>query len=78
MSTFVAYIFAFHFLALVNLIVALIVLQYMAQKIIMVHETPDLYKRIVVPYITSLSKSRTQWLVFSYYLHLKSIAKPYI
>ena len=78
MSAFVAFIFAFHFLALTNLIMALIVLQYTAQKIIMVHETPDLYKRIVVPYITSLSKSRTQWLVFSYSFHLKSIAKPYL
>ncbi|KIM76229.1 hypothetical protein PILCRDRAFT_653612 [Piloderma croceum F 1598] len=31
------------------------------RKIVMVHETPDLYQRIVEPYIESLPKSRTQW-----------------
>ena len=38
--------------------------QYTAQQIVMVHETPELYQRIVVPYIEGLPKSRTQWLVW--------------
>jgi hypothetical protein len=39
------------------------IFQYTAQKIVMVHETPDLYQGIVQPYIESFPKSRTQWLV---------------
>jgi len=35
--------------------------KYTAQRIVMVHETPVLYLRIVVPYIDNLPKSRTQW-----------------
>jgi len=35
--------------------------KYTTQRIIMVRETPDIYTRVVAPYIDSLPKSRTQW-----------------
>ena len=37
------------------------VTQYTSQTVFMVHETPELFKRIVSPYIDAFPLSRTQW-----------------
>jgi m7GpppX diphosphatase len=46
---------------IVNLISILFVLQYTKQTIVMVHETPGLYKSVVEPYIATFPPKRTQW-----------------
>ncbi|KIM65696.1 hypothetical protein SCLCIDRAFT_112453 [Scleroderma citrinum Foug A] len=35
--------------------------KYSRQDILMVHETPELYEKVVVPYIEAFPPSRTQW-----------------
>jgi ribosomal protein L37E len=38
-------------------------IKYTKQEMLMVQETPEVYDRIVKPYIAGFPKSRTQWLV---------------
>ena len=35
--------------------------QYSKQEQVIVHETPELYEKIVKPYISAFPASRTQW-----------------
>ena len=35
--------------------------QYTKQEQVIVRETPELYKKIVKPYISAIPASRTQW-----------------
>lgn len=37
--------------------------KYSTQKFLVVHETPELYERIVQPYIAAFPSARTQWVV---------------
>ncbi|EEB96008.1 hypothetical protein MPER_04931, partial [Moniliophthora perniciosa FA553] len=39
--------------------------KYIKQQSILVQETPDLYEKIVKPYISSFPLSRTRWYVFT-------------
>lgn len=43
--------------------------QYSRQEVAIVHETPELYERIVKPYITAFPPSRTQW-------HVSLLTRP--
>jgi m7GpppX diphosphatase len=49
----------------------LMILQYTKQTVVMVHETPELYKSVVEPYIAAFPAKRTQWsVILSYTLQL--------
>jgi hypothetical protein len=42
-------------------VVVVALLQYTKQTIVMVHETPELYKSVDEPYIAGFPAKRTQW-----------------